>query len=308
MSNVALERSYRDCQKIASSSGSNFFRSFYLLRPDRRRGMMALYAFARVVDDWGDDTSDSPVANQGTEWHDWIDTCRASSLDVPKSRQSSFKKFDSIRLALADTIDRFSMPIQYLHDLVDGVASDLIGNVSISDREQLDRYCYLVASSVGLACLSIWGGNGTDVDEAAIHCGIAFQLTNILRDVREDGERGRIYVPADLMFAHNVDPERWRAGQPDGDWRAVLETLVGWARIEYRSGWNVFDALDVDGQRMFSLMWESYRRLLERIANNLDTVWERRVCLTRFEKTSLYLKHAVTPWYRQMRSRNGGYG
>ncbi len=305
MRNLALERSYRDCTRIASCSGSNFYRSFYLLRPDRRRGMMALYAFARIVDDWGDDISKAPESTQGAEWHDWIDACQKNSLVVSKSLQSAFEKCESIRIALADTIDRFSIPYQYLHDIVDGVSSDLVGSVSIANREQLDRYCYLVASSVGLACLSIWGGKGTDVDEAAIDCGIAFQLTNILRDVREDGERGRIYVPTDLMVAHNVDPERWKAGQPDGEWRAVLETLVDWARIEYRSGWSVCDALDMDGQRMFSLMWESYRRLLERIANNLDEVWKGRVCLSRFEKTSLYLKHAVTPWYRQMRSRNG---
>ncbi len=302
MRDAALDCSYRECMKIASRSGSNFYRSFYLLRPDRRRGMMALYALARLVDDWGDDASNTTVPNQTAQWHDWINACsekRLSGLEMPSAR---FKACKSIRLAMADAIDRFAIPTQYLHDIVDGVSFDLAGPVTIENREQLDRYCYLVASSVGLACISIWGGKRSEIEQSAIHCGLAFQLTNILRDVREDALRNRVYVPHDLLLAHHVTPEKWRAGKPDGDWNGVLETIAEWARIEYRLGWSVYDGLDRDGQRMFSLMWESYRRLLERIANNLDAVWERKVRLSTVEKTYLYLKHAITPLYLQIRS------
>jgi 15-cis-phytoene synthase len=211
---------------------------------------------------------------------------------------------NSIQLALSDTILRFAIPSQYLHEIVEGVAFDLTSPFFIANREQLDRYCYLVASAVGLACLSIWDGNRPEMHPAAIDCGRAFQLTNILRDVKEDRERGRIYVPLDLLAAKNVDSDQWRQGVPSGDWKAAIQTIIEWARTAYRSGWHVQDSLDNDGQRMFSLMWHTYHRLLERVASDLDAVWVRRVRLTRIEKTTLYLQHALTPLYR-LRNNEG---
>ncbi len=269
--------------------------------------MTALYAFSKLVDDWGDDNAQSHQANQALDWHNWIEVCSEFAKNPIQHSPASIGTLpdacSSIQLALSDTIDRFAIPKQYLHEIVEGVTFDLTNPFSIEDREQLDRYCYLVASSVGLACLSIWEGNKPDVHAAAIDCGRAFQLTNILRDVKEDRERGRIYVPLDLLVAQDVDVDRWRLGQPSGDWQGALQTMIEWARTAYRSGWHVQAALDTDGQRMFSLMWHTYRRLLERIAADLDAVWVRRVRLTRFEKTSLYLQHAFTPWYRHRSSR-----
>jgi len=264
--------------------------------------MAALYAFSKLVDDWGDTNAQSSDVNQAIDWHNWIDACGNGSVNPTHSSPFPMGTLpdacSSIQLALANTIDRFAIAKQHLHEIVDGVAFDLTNPFSIEDREQLDRYCYLVASAVGLACLSIWEGNQPEVHPAAIDCGRAFQLTNILRDIKEDRERGRIYVPLDLLVAHDVDIERWRSGQTSGDWQAALLTMVERAREAYRSGWHVYAALDNDGQRMFSLMWHTYRQLLERVASDLDAVWVRRVRLTRFEKTTLYLKHAFTPWYR----------
>ena len=200
-------------------------------------------------------------------------------------------------------MDRFTIPKKHLHEIVEGVTLDLANPFLIENREQLEHYCYLVASSVGLACLSIWDGNKSDVHQAAIDCGFAFQLTNILRDVNEDRERGRIYVPRDLLLAYQVEPERWLQGQPNGDWKAVLETLIAWAEDYYSSGRKLIPALNTDGRRMFSLMWETYRRLLKRIACDVDSVWKRRVGLSTIEKSLLYAQHAITPWYRQLSLR-----
>jgi phytoene synthase len=269
--------------------------------------MAALYAFAKLVDDWGDSQASTSHSNQAIDWHQWINACCEPANDSSQRETFPIGNIPSdcrtIQLALSDTILRFAIPPQYLHEIVDGVTFDLTNPFSIADREQLDRYCYLVASAVGLACLSIWDGNQPEVHPAAIDCGRAFQLTNILRDVKEDRDRGRIYVPLDLLAAHDVDLELWRQGKPSGDWKSALQTMVEWARTGYRSGWRVQAALDSDGQRMFSLMWQTYHRLLERIASDLDAVWVRRVRLTRLEKTTLYLQHALTPCYRRRSTR-----
>ena len=265
--------------------------------------MTALYAFAKLVDDWGDTSPRKSHADQAADWHDWIDACCERREDPNNRSRPSFEGLPeacgAIQTALSDTIERFAIPEKHLHEIVDGVTFDLKEPFSIDNREQLDQYCYWVASAVGLACLSIWGCNKPEVYPSAIDCGRAFQLTNILRDIKEDRERGRIYVPRDLLLAHHVDVERWRLGQANGDWHATLQTMIDWARTAYRSGWHVQAALDPDGQRMFSLMWHTYHRLLERIAADLDVVWERRVRLTRFEKTTLYMQHAFTPLYRR---------
>jgi phytoene synthase len=288
-----LDRSYAACRRIAGRSGSNFYRSFSLLRPDRRRGMMALYAFARLVDDWGDENVLNPRPRSATAWHEWIDRC----LDADRFASASTEDHgQGIRLAVADTIERFSIPTQYFHQLIEGVTMDLQRPFFIEDRSQLERYCYLVASTVGLACLHIWGADVDKVRDEAIACGRAFQLTNIVRDVREDSLRQRIYVPGDLFDQHSVRREAWLEGIPDGDWQGMLMELVDWARDDYGCGWHVHAALGLDGQRMFALMWHSYRKLLEHIANNLSLVWERQVSLNRWQKGMLFMRHAITPW------------
>ncbi len=270
--------------------------------------MTALYAFSKLVDDWGDTNAKTSDVNQAIDWHHWIDACGSVEANpVHRSPLAGITLPDacsSIQLALANTIDRFAIPKKYLHEIVDGVTFDLTHPFSMEDRAQLDRYCYLVASAVGLACLCIWEGDEPEVHPAAIDCGRAFQLTNILRDIKEDRERGRIYVPRDLLVSHDVDIERWRSGKTSGNWQAALLEMVGWARMAYRSGWNVRAALDSDGQRMFSLMWHTYRQLLERVASDLDAAWVRRVRLTRYEKATLYVQHAFTPWYRSWSSRD----
>jgi len=264
--------------------------------------MMALYAFARLVDDWGDGSEPSTKKARVDQWHDWIERRLVCYLNEEKALVSParlpIQECDDIGPALADTIDRFSIPITRLHEIVDGVAFDLSVPVTIDDQPQLERYCYLVASSVGLACLNIWGGNLTKVQQSAIDCGIAFQITNIIRDVLEDSQRGRIYVPRDLLAAHDVDPARWLSGKPNGDWKSALRSLIESAHSRYRSGLKVQAELDVDASRMFSLMWHTYHRLLEELENDLDVVWQRRVSLSLSLKGRLFLQHAFTPWYR----------
>jgi len=303
----ALGISNQNCERIARTSGSNFYRSFSLLRPEKRRAMLALYAYARVIDDLGDEpkrSQDGMGSNKGTgvfepiSLHAWIDNL---ANDNPELKNGCGGELSNIRLALRDAVQRFEIQLERLHEMIEGVAMDQVDHVRILDRAALDHYCYLVASSVGLACLSIWRGDTTRLKDAAIDCGIAFQLTNILRDVAEDAKQNRIYIPADLLESYKIDQAAWLDCAPNGDWVAMLRSQIERAKALYLSGWEICQALDSDGQRMFSLMWHTYHHLLLKIESEIESVWTHRMQLGRFEKVQLYFQHAITPSYIRFR-------
>lgn len=293
----AVADSYRVCKKIACQSQSNFYWAFSLLRPEKQHGMHALYAFARLVDDWADSSNDTKVSEAA--WHAFVERCALDTkLRGADVSSGLCTQVELIANALSDMIQRFQVPVQYLHEIIDGVAFDLQPEVYLQDEEQLDHYCYLVASSVGLACLSIWGCHDAIAKKAAIACGRAFQITNILRDVREDAGRGRIYVPRTLFEKYDVSIDQWKSAHPSGNWKGIIDELGSNASERYQHGFSVMESLETDGQRMFSLMWCTYSRLLERIRKNPDQIWQRRVRLPRLEKAQLYLQHAFSPCFR----------
>ena len=303
----ALGISYQNCERIARTSGSNFYRSFSLLRPEKRRAMLALYAYARVIDDLGD--APKGKFKKGTKkgigvfepisLHAWIHDLLTDELATVNAepKNGCAGELSNVRTALRDAVQRFEIPLERLHEMIEGVAMDQVAHVRILDSAALDRYCYLVASSVGLACLSIWRGDTTKLKDAAIDCGIAFQLTNILRDVAEDAKQNRIYVPADLLESYKIDQAAWLECAPNGDWIAMLRSQIERAKNLYLSGWKICQALDSDGQRMFSLMWHTYHRLLLKIESEIESIWTHRTQLGRFEKVQLYFQHAITPSY-----------
>jgi phytoene synthase len=292
-----LQISNQNCERIARTSGSNFYRSFSLLRPAKRQAMTALYAYARIIDDLGDartESNNQAATFDSVALHTWVDRLP----NVPnESRTNPTEQLSGIRLAVSDAVQKFQIPLQRLHEMIEGVELDQVEHVRIPDVAALDQYCYLVASSVGLACLSIWNGDTTKLGKAAIDCGIAFQLTNILRDVAEDSRQDRIYFPLDLMEAHKVDPSTWLQGTPNGDWIGLLRSQIARAKTLYLSGWKICQSLDTDGQRMFSLMWHTYHRLLLKIESEIESVWTHRTRLFRYEKIQLYMQHAITPSY-----------
>lgn len=296
----AVARSYQFCKKIACQSQSNFYWAFSLLRREKQNGMYALYAFARLVDDW----VDSPYASNITaaNWHSFVDlVADARASDFVLGDGELRYQADRMAPALSDTIRRFQIPIRHLHEIIDGVTCDLQSAVFIQDQDELDRYCDLVASSVGQACLYIWGCRDPKARESAIACGRAFQITNILRDVREDAERGRIYIPRTSFDQHHVSVEDWKASCPSGDWTALIDTLGYKAKEYYQVGYRVMDFLELDGQRMLSLMWHTYSRLLDRVLENPGKVWQERIRLSTREKIQVYLQHAFSPCYSRFR-------
>lgn len=305
--------SYRHVRRISRRSGSNFYRSFWLLPRSKRNSMCALYAFARITDDIGD--CNEPAALR-TRWLDWWRQTTALNLisDTPSDHvplapgladDTSDWPIDLIRRAqeilpaLQDTTRRFEIPTRYLLEIVDGVLADQ-QKTRFDTYEQLEHYCYLVASAVGLACLHIWEFKTPLPMRAAIDCGLAFQLTNILRDISEDAQRGRIYLPRQHFSQHGLSEDDLLEPRPDDRLVWLVEDEIRRAKELYKSGWGVWDSLGQDGRPMFSMMWRTYRRLLDRIAENPRAVATRRIRLSTGERFGLVSQHFITPIFHRL--------
>ena len=300
--------SYQSVRRIARRSGSSFYRSFWLLPPVKRRAMDALYAFARVTDDLGD--RDAPVRLRRAQLDWWR---RATALNLIGEDEINALVFpdelgaeqladggqlrtvaSEVLPALRDAAVRFGIPSRYLLEIIDGVLADQ-QKTRFDTYEQVEHYCYLVASAVGLACLHIWEFEGEVPEAAAIDCGLAFQWTNILRDIAEDAGRGRIYLPRQHYQRHGLtEDDVLQLRRDDRLQHLIVEQIERTERL-YDSGWEVYESLHRDGRPMFSMMWRTYRRLLSRIADRPGDVMVRRVSLSRWDKWSLVASHFFPP-------------
>jgi phytoene synthase len=293
--NLPLEESYRYCHEVSRSSGSSFYRSFTLLAPPRRRAMEALYAFAR----WTDDLSDreGSIAEKRERLEQWRNTLQQLNLSESSLNMTIAPlRDDSYRLwpALHDSILRYNIPVELLEDLIEGVLTDL-DQVRLQTQDQLHRYCYCVAGTVGLACLHIWEGPVESIRPLAIDCGYAFQVTNILRDLLEDAQRGRIYLPAEDLQRFHCESVSWLSGNPAGNWNQLIAEYLQRAENAFQNSWRIHGDLQGDGKRMFSLMWHSYHTLLKQIARDPGQVWKRRTTVPSWKKVMLILSH-FGPW------------
>jgi phytoene synthase len=267
-----LQASYAHCQQIARRSASSFYYSFLLLPKPKRRAMCALYAFLRRTDDLGD--GNEPVEHRREALADW-----RRSL-----RRSLHGQYDDPLLpALADTVRGCGVPLAYLEDVIDGVEMDLepTGYESFAELEQ---YCHRVASAVGLACLPIWGCTSDLAETPARQCGLAFQLTNILRDLKEDAARDRIYLPAEELRRFDYSEADLRSGIRDGRFRELMRFQIERAEGFYAEGVELETYLSEDGRRVFGSMVAVYRALLDEIKRLDGDVLSRRVELTSWQK------------------------
>ena len=281
--------------------------------------MTALYAFARQTDDMGDALADS--ANPHDQTGRLLATCRtleawraATARALLSSNPGSLAWLSeaacpgdlipmatAILPALADAVKRYEIPSQYLLDLIDGVLADQTQK-RFHSFEQLEHYCYQVASTVGLACIHIWQFRAPLPLSAAIDCGVAFQLTNILRDIREDAARNRIYLPREFWGKRGLSEAELLACKPDERMLEVMEDLAKKARARYLRGWEVFESLHPDGRKMFSMMWRTYRLLLYKIDSDPAKALEHRVRLDFSQKMRLIGAHFIGPLYRRLPS------
>ena len=310
-SSPTVSASYRQVRRISRRSGSNFYRSFWLLPKAKRDAMCALSAFARITDDVGD--CDQPTQQRTTWLKWWRESTSLNLVDAPSDDTIVFaaklppedaacpidlnQHGKDIFPALRDAVARFQIPPKYLLEIIDGVLADQ-QKTRFDTYEQLEHYCYLVASAVGLACLHIWEFEGDLPVNAAVDCGLAFQLTNILRDISEDAQRGRIYLPRQHFVLHGLSEDDLLKPRADDRLRHLICDEIERAKKLYSSGWGVWESLSDDGRPMFSMMWRTYRRLLDRIAEDPRAVFSKRVCLATGEHFGLVFQHFSSPMFR----------
>jgi len=275
--------------------------------------MNALYAFARITDDLGDCHEPTSLRTQWLDW--WRKTiainliaespCERVVLAEGLAESTADWPIDLHRRAfeiipaLRDTTRRFSIPTRYLLEIIDGVLADQ-QKTRFDTYEQLEHYCYLVASAVGLACLHIWEFEEPLPLSAAIDCGLAFQLTNILRDISEDARRGRIYLPRQHYEQHGISEDDLLNPRRDDRLHCLISEEVARAERLFKSGWHVWDSLSPDGRPMFSMMWRTYWRLLQRISDDPALVTRRRVSLSLREKWTIASEHWFPPLFRRL--------
>jgi phytoene synthase len=291
---LTTAEAYAVCRGIAKREAKNFYYAFRVLPQHKQDAMCAVYAFMRRADDIADDES-TPIAERRVIMHQWIESWR-------KARHSGVSD-DPVFLALNDTQKQFAIPDALLEELVQGTTMDLDplpeqGKIqTYANFNELYRYCYLVASVVGLVCIKIFGYSDLRAEQLAEETGIAFQLTNILRDVKEDVDRNRVYLPLDIMSAHGVNVDRIKelaagAEMTSSD-RALLEELTAKAEHYYGSASELTPLIDADSRAALWVLAMIYYDLLVRIRKKKYDVFSSRVRVPTTGKLVLLLRGAL---------------
>ena len=281
----SVAQSYAECRRVARESASNFYYAFFMLPPAKRDALCALYAFMRLVDDVSDTPGGAQEKQSGlARWRAALDSAVAGDVAG-----------HPILPAFADTIQRFNIPPRYFHDLISGAEMDLtVGEYPTFDR--LREYCYRVAGTVGLTCLHVFGFDDPHAPDLAEKLGIAFQLTNIIRDVQKDYEMGRVYLPLEDLAQFGVRPHEFQAWQPDDGVPGLLEFEVARAWEFYREGVKLIPLVHADARAALWALARIYSGLLRRIEARGYDVFSERVRLSAPEKTGILLR-ARLGWY-----------
>ena len=260
------------CQQKASQSGSSFYYSFLFLPPARRRAITALYAFCREVDDIVDDCTDVGVARTKLAW--WHG--EVAGLYDGHARHP-------VAQALATVVTPFNLPQARLHEIIDGMEMDLTQH-RYADFAALNLYCYRVASVVGLLSAEIFGYADARTLEYAENLGMAFQLTNIIRDVGEDARRDRIYLPLDELARFNVPAADIMHARPSAGFQQLMDFQVERALGYYRTAFAALPAGDRKAQRPGLVMAAIYQTLLTEMRAEGMPVLTQRTSLTPLRK------------------------
>jgi phytoene synthase len=281
LTTLPVEQSYRHCRAIARSRAKNFYYSFLLLEKPQRDAMCAIYAFMRQCDDLSDD----PAAIDKSKVSQAIALWR---LQLDRALQGDMEG-DPIWPAFHDTVQRYSIPHRFFHEMIDGIASDLEPR-QIQTFDELYHYCYQVASVVGLTIIHIFGFHSVRALLLAEKCGVAFQLTNILRDVREDAELSRIYLPLEDLNRFSVPVEQLRSGKEDDKFRELMRFEANRAHACYDESAPLMDLIQPKSRRSLWALRQIYLRLLGRIEDADYDVLSRRINVPRYTKMALLVR------------------
>jgi len=288
--------SYEECHRLAREAHSNFYPAFFLLPKPKRDGIVALYAFMRFIDDVSDEGADLATKQRGlAKWRAALDqaiTGQEQMVDGSAAMVSPFvslKGAAEILPALVDTIERYKMPPRYLHDLISGAEMDLTIR-SYPSFERLKEYCYRVAGTVGLTCTHIFGFSDSRALEFAEKLGLAFQLTNIIRDVHEDYGLGRAYLPDEDLTHFGVAKEDLGRNEATLGMRELLRFEADRAWKFYEEGAELLGLIEEDSRGTLWLLVQTYSGLLARIESVDFAVFGERVRLSKAEKLRLIAK------------------
>jgi 15-cis-phytoene synthase len=272
--NLELAASYAFCQRIARTRARNFYYSFLLLSRERREAMCAIYAFMRYCDDISEGEG---ASREGIErWRQ----------DLALALQGRYGE-NLLWPAFHDTVERYQIPCEYFYQMIEGVGSDLQPK-QLQTFDELYRYCYQVASVVGLTIIHIFGFDSPDALALAEKCGIAFQLTNILRDVREDRENGRIYIPEEDIRKFDAD-----LAKHDERFVALMSFEAQRARAYYDQSRPLIALVHPRSRGSLWALIEIYRRLLGRIERSNFDVLDQRIRVPTWEKLSILVTAAL---------------
>lgn len=260
------------CQEKCAASGSSFYYSFLFLPAERRQAIMALYAFCREVDDVVDECNDVSLASTKLAW--WRQEVQRIADGNPQH---------PVGLALKKVAPGISLPTEQLLEIIDGMEMDLQQSRYL-DFKGLSLYCYRVASVVGLLSAEIFGYTNRQTLKYAHDLGLAFQLTNIIRDVGEDARRGRIYLPVDELQRFNVPARQILDAKHSDNFRELMAFQAARARQLYDQAFAQLPAEDRKAQRPGLIMAAIYRTLLDEIEADGFLVLDRRTSLTPLRK------------------------
>jgi phytoene synthase len=269
---MTIAESYGFCEQVARREAKNFYYSFLLLDRERRQAMCAIYAFMRYCDDLSDSTASSGRAQAIAWWR----------RDLESAFEGRIPAHD-LWPAFIDAVTRHRIPHQYFFDMIDGVSSDLEPR-RVRTFDELYDYCYHVASVVGLTIIHIFGFDSTDALPLAEKCGIAFQLTNILRDVREDAENQRVYLPEEDLQRFQVTVDELRGREDSPRLKKLLAFEASRAREYYRESDPLIEMIHADSRASLRALIGIYSRLLDRIVASGYDVLSHRIRVPTWEK------------------------
>jgi phytoene synthase len=283
---TSLVASYAWCRHLTRDRARNFYYAIRMLPAARRDAMCAVYAFFRECDD----LSDEGQADQRRERLErWREVVRGAEPDSPSPGLEAFR----------DAVQRYGIPVRHFSDLIDGTLMDL-DDTRYETFQDLYGYCYRVASTVGLVCLRIFGFDGRpETEKMAEHLGIAFQLTNILRDVAEDAAMGRVYLPSEILCEFGMSPQDLLAGQPGPAFGDLIHHLAGRARHYYELAEDLPGRIAPCSRPALLAMRGIYRGVLEKVERLGADVWRERARLSLAEKLLIVL----VAWFEGIRCK-----
>jgi 15-cis-phytoene synthase len=284
---ITLDEAYASCRAIAKREAKNFYYAFVALPEPRRNAICAIYAFMRKADDLSDDET-IPRGERRRNLEQWQAAWDSAAAGFPTD--------DPVFIAVRDAIQRYSIPLSLLDELIAGTTSDLKTNPGDSPDTyatfaDLYRYCYLVASVAGLVCIRIFGYSDPAAEKLAEETGVAFQLTNILRDVAEDAERGRVYLPLEDLLAHGVTLDsmlhRPKGAPPTLNERALLAEIGRRADTYYASAEKLLPLINRESRPALWVLVSIYHALLRRIERASFNVFSNRASVPTAQKVGI---------------------